>query len=193
MPTKTSHVSICGADEYASPDAASDAIQALTDSDHKKLMIIATSFWNRRRLQSRWAEPADLLHDAMLLTLQGKRRWRRGKVDVLHHLDRTMESLSGHLARKGETDNRAREAIKANSTASTKATGIQSQISAREELGFILALFSDDQTALSALELRAAGYSASEIRAKLGIGCTAYETICRRIRRKLVTLTEQGD
>ena len=97
--------------EYASSDAVASAIQSLSDTDIKKLMIIATSFWRRRKLQSRWADPADLLHDAMLLTLQKTRRWRNSSVDIAHHLDRVMESISGHLARHGLTDTVAREAV----------------------------------------------------------------------------------
>lgn len=90
----------CGS-EYATPEEVANAINELTSADYKKLMWAATDWWVRRHLQSRWAEPVDLLHDAVTVTLMGKKHWRKSSVTIVKHLNRAMENISGHLVAKG--------------------------------------------------------------------------------------------
>jgi len=168
---------------FASLAEVSSALDSLSDADHTKLMIAARSWWRHRSLQPRWAEPEDLLQDAVTLTLAGIRRWRKGSVSMVRHLDRTMESISGHLVAKGINHTRACDDLKVTDQVSTRPAAIPDRVAAREDLASVYDLFSDDREASRLVALRAAGKSASEIRAELGIGMTDYETICKRIRR----------
>src|SRR5690349_11799893 len=72
------------------------AIDRLQDADYVRLMLIASSF-ARRRIRGTSVEPEDLLQEAITKTLDGTRGWSRG-VSIIKHLDRVMESDSGHIA-----------------------------------------------------------------------------------------------
>ncbi len=61
---------------YATPQEAREAIKSLGDADYAKLMIIARSFAHKR-LKGMVVEPADLLHQAIMKTLNGEKRWYR--------------------------------------------------------------------------------------------------------------------
>ena len=173
------------ADGYATTDEAAAAINTLASSDYKKLMWAATYWWSRRRIQHRWAEPDDLLHEAVVLTLKGTKRWRKSEVGIVKHLDRAIENISGHLAGKGLTHAAACEAIKATTPSSTRGQSIEDTVAARDELELVTALFKDDQEALQLLMLKAREKSASEVRKELGMSNRAYDTVTKRIRRRL--------
>ena len=56
----------------------------------------------------------------------------------------------------------------------------------RDELENLLALFAEDEIALKLLRLKSHGFSASEIQQELGIEKKQYETVTKRIRRRIV-------
>ena len=72
---------------YATHIDAAEAIDSLSNADHKKLVLIARYFWNLRKLGTDWGEPEDLLFEAVLRTLEGERRWRHSTVSMVRHLD----------------------------------------------------------------------------------------------------------
>ena len=86
-----------GEEHYATSQEARTAIEHLQNTDYTKLMLISRSF--AIRLRGTVANAEDLLHEAILKTLDGRRRWRRS-VSILKHLDRVMESDSSHMAKK---------------------------------------------------------------------------------------------
>jgi hypothetical protein len=59
-----------GASDYACLEEVEEAIRALTDADHAKLMLIARAFCKNRRLASSVMEPEELLSEAFAKTLQ---------------------------------------------------------------------------------------------------------------------------
>ena len=81
--------------EFASLAETRASIEGLSSHDYTRLILIA-EFFARRRTQGSIVEAEDLLHDAVLKTLDGRRRWKRS-VSMLKHLDRVMESDSGHV------------------------------------------------------------------------------------------------
>ena len=167
--------------QYATTQEANDAIQNLQKSDFTKLMIIARSF-SRNRLKGVVVESDDLLQEAIVKTLDGRRRWSR-KVNIIKHLDRVMESDSSHVA-----EQRAREVAQlpdVHAETVDHQPSPEARLQAREKLDDGLALFAEDKTALELLRLKSDGFFASEIQRELGMGKTQYETTTKRIRRRL--------
>lgn len=167
-------------DEYASKEETAAAIRALSDADHKKLSLIARS-WYRWRGEPfpGITSPQDLLQEAFLRTLDGRRRWRKSKVDLVRHLDQAMRSISGHLVAKAEGEREGLAALP-----ERRSPRLEDQVLARERIVAIEKMFSDDMMGLKVIRCRAAGKGAEEIRSELSLNNTEYATICRRIVRK---------
>src|SRR5690242_2696039 len=87
-------------DEYASTEESRTAISSLSDDDYIKLMVIAAFFCCERCLRRDQLEPEELLGEAISRTLEGERKWRKTRVSIVRHLDRCMESISGHVVAK---------------------------------------------------------------------------------------------
>jgi DNA-directed RNA polymerase specialized sigma24 family protein len=166
----------------ASALEARKAINALTDDDYVKLMIIAKMF-KRDRICGTVMEAEDLLHDAIAKTLDGRRAWNK-QVSILKHLDRVMESDAGHEAErqiKHPSHELPQDTLEEMPDPAAKAE-------ACDELQNALSSFTADKTALEVIQLKAKGLSASEIQRDLGIDKTHYETVTRRIRRRIAHL-----
>lgn len=165
--------------QCATTEEVRDAIEKLGRTDHVKLMIIAKSFC-RKRLKGTVIEPSDLLHEAIVKTLDGRRRWNR-KVSIIKHLDRVMESDSGHIIEKDHGTESLEE--KESDPAGPLFDPVV-KISAYQELNEVLDLFEEDKIARDLLVLKSQGFSAAEIEKELGIEKGQYETITKRIRRR---------
>ena len=178
---------------FASRKEAVEAIRALSPADQAKLMAVAKYFWKRRLFATRdCSEPEDLLQEAVLRTLRGRRRWRRS-VPIVKHLDRTMESLSSHLVVKGENVQVIGKSVEEVDPSGRQSTGgclftsvVEVQAAANDELQRIEALFSDDVEAFEVLRCRSERCSAAETRMRLGMTKTQYDSVLKRIRRKFI-------
>lgn len=169
---------------------ARDAIQNLGKSDHAKLMVIARGF-ARNRLRGAAIGPEDLVQDAIVKTLDGRRCWNR-RVSIIKHLDRVMESDSGHVAEQRAAHG-SEQLSDANIEPTAQEPSPEARLQAREALDAMTALFANDDFAFRLIRLKANGFSASEIRFRLGIDKKQHETVTKRIRRRLATfLTERG-
>lgn len=177
-------------EKYAGTSEVEKALKNLTDVEHKKLMIIAKWYWKSRNLRVRCGGAEDLLQEAVLSTLRSDKpkRWRRG-VSIIKHLDQAMRNISGHWVRKGCNET---EGIKKLYKKETEENPIAAQLAAKETLEVIRNIFKDDERAFQVLECRSKGMVESETCQELGISHTEYETICRRIRRKLLKFKNQG-
>lgn len=175
--------------KYANAIEVKEALKNLTDTEHKKLMIIAKSYWRSRFLRARLGGAGDLLHEALLSTLRSDKpkRWRRG-VTIIKHLDQAMRNISGHWVRKGRNET---EGIKKLRAEERKENLVVEQLAAKETLESMRKFFSDDEIAFQVLECRSKGMVESEVCQELGISHTEYETTCRRIRRKLLKFKNQ--
>jgi hypothetical protein len=148
--------------EYASAAEAKTALEALSVADHAKLRMIAQSFCKRRVLRTTlaWEE---LLGEAVVRTLSGDRRWRRGRVSIVRHLDRVMESISGHVAAEQVTARQRFSNVETHLMPNR--TGIpapfqsssEAAVAAKEEIDGLLRLFARDPEAVRVLECRASG------------------------------------
>lgn len=179
-----------GGERVATPQEAQDAIEGLQDADYTKLMLIAMSF-TKARLRGSVVEPEDLVQDAIAKTLDGRRKWNRN-VSIIKHLDRVMESDSGHEAEKRVARDLRLLPEDDAAEPAAKQPRPEARLTALDELEGLLALFADDQPVLDLLRLKGDGLSASEIQRELGMGKTQYDTVTKRIRRRLAKHLAEG-
>ena len=58
-----------------------------------------------------------------------------------------------------------------------------------ETLDNVVAFFADDERALQLIHLKGKDFSASEIQRKLGMSKTEYDTVTKRIRRRIANIS----
>lgn len=162
---------------FATVEEARRAIQGLAAVDVAKLMLIA-KFFARSRIPGGVAEPEDLLHDAILKTLDGTRAWNK-KVSIIRHLDRVMESDAGHFAEKAQRT----EPLAGHATRIAEEASPHDYVATAQRLNAALEQLSGDEQALELIYLKGDGFSATQIKEKMGISDTEYSTVCRRIAR----------
>lgn len=177
-----------GSDNFADAPRVELEIRSLSEGDWTKLGTIASYLFKVRALKNTWAEPGDLLQEAVTRTLQGERRWRLKKVSFIYHLARTMESISGHLAENRERDLRQAFRIPAplHSPNPEKAT------ESKERLNILREWSAEIPHGWDVLLLKAEGKSASEIQCQLSISSAQYEATRKRIERLLIRYAGLG-
>ena len=177
-----------GEGQYATSQEARTAIEHLQNTDYTKLMLIARSF--AIRLRGTVANPEDLVHEAIVKTLDGRQRWKRS-VSILKHLDRVMESDSGHMAEK-QAAHGTSQLLAGQAESAAQFPDPETRLTALDELDELLALFTEDKAVLELLHLKGGGLSASKIQRELGMGTTQYDTVTKRIRRRLAKHQSEG-
>ena len=147
-------------EKIATLQEARSAIENLQKEDYIKLMLIARYF-AETRLNGTVVEPDDLLHEAILKTLDGRRRWNH-QVSIVKHLDRVMESDSGHEAEKRAARG-FNQLPKEYLEPVDQQPSLEARLLVHDELGSLLDLFAGDRIALDLLHLKGDDLSASEI------------------------------
>jgi DNA-directed RNA polymerase specialized sigma24 family protein len=182
--------------QYATPAEVEQALDALSPSDYTKLMIIAAAFCRKRFLAHSVCEPKDLLHQAVLKTLKsGKgKRWNK-QVSIIKHLDRAMENISGHLARTQSKTASSPKGLEREANEDEAYTPANPSEEAEKVAALLNDVFGDDDRAKEIFLLRKIDQlHPNEIQARLKISKTEYETVNRRILRKLSQhLTAKGN
>ena len=168
---------------YATRAETDYAVRHLTRADHVKLMIIARYFF-RKRLQSSTIEAEDLLQEALIKTIDGRRQWNKN-VCIIKHLDRVMESDSGHLL-EHDIAFKKEPIPEEKSDEPNLFSDHRNNTEARLDILSILRQFKDDKIARELLDLQAQGFEASDIQEKMEINKSKYETTTKRIRRRLL-------
>ena len=177
-------------DKYVSLSETRNKINQLSKIDYVKLMQIASYFTSTRLLKT-IISPEDLFHEAVLRTLNGKRRWRK-TVSIIRHLERVMESISSHEVKKLTMKNTI-SSIDMNCNTFSIVDNNEYSDTVNEEIDKILMLFKDDKIAVNIISFKADGFSASEIRSKLGIEKLEYESCLKRIRRRIIKYTRKKE
>lgn len=180
--------------KYRTQAEAATALDALTAEERAKLMIVARLFWFDRGLNDRWGSPEELLNEAILRTLkEGGKRWRVG-VDIMYHLKRAMENISGHLARKrcrlaehemGPNDDPPQQGSLLHEAGNAELA------QAKELLEKLRQHFGPDEEAFEFLVRRSQGMTESESAADLGIEQSRVEAVARRYRRKVASFKKR--
>ena len=181
--------------EYATREEVIEAIGALSDLEHQKLGLISRFWHGQRQLFRLGVEADELLSEAYVSTLSGRRKWRKARVTLVKHLDESMRSISGHCLEKARTITAGKRDVQGLARVHEQRTRpivLDPSTEARIGLEAIRAAFSDDPSALRVLECRAEGMTAEEARLHLSLTKTDYETITRRILRKFVKYALKG-
>ena len=104
-----------------------------------------------------------------------------------------MESDSGHVVeqrvREARGDLELRKHPDVHPETVPRAPSPEALLQACEALDSVLAHFAEDTKGLEFLRLKGDGFSASEIQRELGISTTEYDTIAKRIRRRLAKIS----
>lgn len=149
-------------------------------------------------------EVDDLLSEAVTRTLEGKRIWNRGAVDIVGHLIGVMKSIASHWAEsvsaRRTTTNTESQIVRVNEEGDeindfrqhpSDRPGPDRNIEAQQELDRLEQAFAGDREVTEILEaLKAEITAGPEIQVLLGISPTEYETRMKRLRRKARSLNE---
>lgn len=180
--------------EYATREEAEQAIFALTEADYVKLMVLAFMHWKQRKLCD-LMHPQELLSEAILRTIapsKRPRRWRKAVVSLIDHLNRTMESISGHAVGQAVAETAVLSDLHAQEVDPRTAAPrrfhravAEERLLARAELDDIEQAFAGAPRAFDLLRMKAEGYSESEIMTRLGISKREYETARKKAEREI--------
>jgi hypothetical protein len=174
--------------QYASHVEVEQALGTLTDADYAKLMLIAASFCKGRKFSNSVLEPQELLSEAVQKTLLLEKRWSK-RVSILRHLDRAMENISGHLAGHRSKVFPLQDGLTLEDDVPSEKYSPHSQESLTETQqtvqDLLKSVFGDDEESAEVFVRRTEGFDVAEILAIKKIDQQQYETIARRIRRKI--------
>lgn len=191
-----------GPAQYATSDEARVALMQLTGPDLKKLGLVAELHCRHFGIPPSHMEPGDLLNEAFRRTRDLTKKWRKG-VGIMYHLNRAMENIAGHevskLARRFDVvqaesadgdyygnEDPLDDLQKPRSADET----VFAKVGARDEIRLLEEIFRDDLPALRVLKLRAARQEGKAIQVSLNLSKQEYETINKRILRKIKSYYE---
>jgi len=177
-------------------------INGLTASELLKLQRFAS--WRIHALGHLAAgrEHSDLLHEAIVSTLEGRRRWIPENLTFFAHLLGAMSSISNAWFRRGVTEARALPAdgIERDQDSDSalapfhnipaREPSPERQAEARQTIRTIMDCFREDSTARKILTAMMEGETSTEIKRSMGITDIEYYTATKRIRRRLRKLFE---
>ena len=142
------------------------ALATMSDADFGRLEKIARIYAAKTRGRM---SPTDLLNEAVLRTLDGRRNWKR-TVALHTHLEGAMKSIASHVKSPPEWDPLGPDPDQAESS-----DGVAELVQHFEE--------KDDDDALLVLAEMAEGKTPAEVRVSLGLEQKRYEAIMKAIRR----------
>src|SRR5689334_24310988 len=83
-------------ERIATPEEVWSAVQSLTDADSTRLKAVAEALAFRLRSYVWGTGGADLLQEAVISVLQGNRKWRPSRVDLVRLLVGAMRSIASN-------------------------------------------------------------------------------------------------
>lgn len=180
--------------QYATRPEVEAALNGLSDADYAKLMMIAASYCRQRRLTYSACEPKELLNQAVLKTLECEKgkRWNK-KVSIVRHLDRAMENISGHLVRERMKIVAFPDGLRPENYELQTSPLPDDGADAEKVAVLLKAVFGKDDLARQIFVMRAEGLCPDDIQKRLAITAQEYETINRRILRKISQFVTQKE
>jgi len=179
------------------------AIESLTPEE--LLRIRAFAIWRMRGLgrRSHGKDHEDLMQEAVTRTIGGERRWNATGVSFAAHLLGAMRSISNHWAGEGgddpalfaELDELAADGRRRNPVDRIAADdpGPEAQLAIKQDLEAVERLFAADAAALRVIACLRRGLSGPAVQEAIGCSKTEYETIMKRIRRRLRGAEPRGE
>ncbi|WP_040671961.1 hypothetical protein [Rhodobacter ferrooxidans] len=176
-------------DKFYTPEDATEAIRNLSAEQKRRLERAA-----RRRA---WfsGDHKGLLHEAIASTAIGRRRWNRS-VDVVRHLDQAMRSMTWNAAKRKEiaSDNLEETSTRGawqDEELSTEAA-LEARESREEQRAKAIELCGDDWEVQLLVEGLLNDSTPEELVELFG-DKTSYETVRKRMNRKIKNYRAQGD
>lgn len=180
------------------------AIESLTPEE--LLRIRAFAIWRIRGLgrKSNGKDHEDLMQEAVTRTVAGDRRWNESSVSFVAHLLGAMRSISSHWARQltaddpflfSELDEMTPNGYIGNPVdlVPAEAAGPEAQLAIKQEVEAIEKLFVGDAAAARVIECVRRGLSGPKTQEATGYSKTEYETVMKRIRRRVRRTATRGD
>lgn len=157
-------------------------IDGLTGAEALKLEQIARRFVAH-------CDVGDLVQEAFSRIVDGSRNWPTD-VEFLPFIAQVMRSIASSDRRKADRRPELRvvpqhgEQLTFDSVADTKGTP-EDIVAEWDELAAAKELFADDDTAMTYIDAIVVGFRRSEIMELCDLDATGYETVTRRIKRRL--------
>lgn len=172
---------------YLSSDAFRHALTGLEEEDRLRLKRKADSFAYIVGM-----EPDDILHEAITRTLEGSRRCP-ADVEIVVYLGNAMRSIASEQSRKAVSEVHAEATDDPRGGVSSyDHSGPADAPASHTELYAVLARleshFENDQEAYSVVWGLLDGSDPEEIRQRVGMSDTEYQTARRRVRRAIERL-----
>ena len=181
--------------ETATTEECAEALRQLSDADLQRLRKLG----RLRALGLKSVDGRDLLHEAIVRMLEGKRPWPRD-VPLIAFLLETMRSIaSDHWRRQeaavvvpeSEAHANLERGVSAVAIAVDKSTDPEASATAADALARIEEMFKGDDDALAVIDGMVSGNSPGEIQKENTMNETRYATTKRRIRRGLNRFSEK--
>lgn len=186
-------------EQLATRDEKVSGWRALTKTQKVKLAVFADQQARMRQRYSPGLTGEDLISAALERAFMGKRQWRLHKISFLEFMFGIVRSIAGDLKRTAEG-----KLIAASSSdqelgpagdegGERKADEIaidldtpENILIAKQQLAAFMTEFEgkDDEEAWCILECMSEGMTGPEIKEKLGITQTQYESACKKIARR---------
>src|SRR5215470_6779627 len=160
-----------------------DAVNSLSEANLLRLSKFATLTVKAIGRKAKGRTGEDLLHEAMLEIVEGRRKWSED-IDFFQHLIAAMR----HIAKRWGLE-KGEEYLESELPGFADLGRQSYSETASIELQEIRRLLEDDPTSLRIFDALALGLTAREAQSQLQISPLDYAAATRRIRRKLATLS----
>lgn len=175
--------------KFHSIEDATEALRNLSAEQKRRLAAVA-----KRRA---WfaGDPKGLLHEAIASTAIGRRRWNRS-VDIVRHLDKVMQSITSNAAKRRKVAVDKHEELSTREEWRDEEPSTEAALEAADfrvkKHAKAIELCGDDWE----VQLLVQGLldnSTPEELVELFGSMTSYETVRRRMNRKIANYRAQGD
>jgi DNA-directed RNA polymerase specialized sigma24 family protein len=189
------------AERIAAPEEVRAAVSSLSEAQLFKLGQLAAMFAYRLGRRPGSPDEDDLLQDAITRILDGRRKWKPGRVDLVGLIAGTLRSITSEILEQRkhqpktvlecdlpQLDPNEQEITLIQITADHRPNiehelMLSEQTTADQLLGQIEGLFSDDALAGLILSEWIRGSSGTEIMGAMGLSRQEFDTAVRRIYR----------
>jgi len=176
---------------YYSQSEILDGIEALSDEDIKRLHYIALIKLGR---SATFNEAKDAVQDAILSVMEGGRTHMKKEHSFVKNMEDIVYSMTGAYKQKVERDDKLVKDTIHLMPLQTDTLDLDTydyNIDQRV-LGLLQAIESDN-ACKTMMKLKLCGYTKIQIREKMKLSTQQYDSIYRRMTRKLSTLTSHRD
>jgi hypothetical protein len=168
-----------------SPDEFMAAYRSLSNADLTRINLLA----RKHKYRTGW-DHAELLHEAIARILDGKRKWPR-TVPLIVFLGYVMQGIASHLRAQVTQDGKLRVLTDVDGVADeTSPAKIERLVTLRQLYRRALLLLKDDPLAKELFIRRVRGGRGKELRGQLNLDRKQFETVRKRLRRKILGLLQ---